>query len=95
MSKKTARFNKDGISKLPNDKPVLYTIETEGGKVNYAGVAKKGRVQERLEEHLRNGPDPIPGVKVRITQKPSIQAAESAEKRFIKKNQPKHNKQHK
>lgn len=53
MGKKTVNFNKTGISKLPNDKPVLYRIETGGGKPNYVGVAKRGRVQERLEEHLR------------------------------------------
>ena len=44
MGTKKVKYNKDGIKKLPNDKPVLYRIETESGILNYAGVAKRGRV---------------------------------------------------
>jgi len=39
MGKKKATYNKTGIDNLPNNKPVLYRIETETGKLNYAGVA--------------------------------------------------------
>ncbi len=53
-------FNKGGISKLPANKPILYELETAGGNSNYVGVAKKGRVRDRLNEHLPSGPDPIP-----------------------------------
>lgn len=52
MASKTVRFNSKGIEKLPNDKPVVYRIQTEGGKNNYTGVAQRGRVQERIKEHL-------------------------------------------
>jgi len=51
MPRKTVRFTQEGIKKLPNDKPVIYKILTTGGNNNYTGVAKKGRVQKRLEEH--------------------------------------------
>jgi len=51
MRRKTTNFNKTGIDKLPNDKPVLFKILTPSGNTNYAGIAKKGRVQERLNEH--------------------------------------------
>ena len=51
MASKKVSFNKQGIQKLPDDKPVLYRIKTEGGKNNYTGVAKKGRVRARLTEH--------------------------------------------
>ena len=44
MAKKTVDFNKTGIEKLPNNKPVVYKILTEGGENNYTGIAKKGRV---------------------------------------------------
>ena len=54
MDRKTVDFNKTGIGKLPNNKPVVYKILTEGGN-NYTGIAKKGRVGERLEEHLSGG----------------------------------------
>lgn len=91
MASKKVPFNKSGIEKLPDDKPVLYRIETEGGKTNYAGVAKKGRVQDRLAEHLPGGKDPIPGAKVRIEQMPSIAEAEAKEARVIARTKPKHN----
>ncbi len=59
----------------------------------YVGVAKRGRVQERIKEHLSNGPDPIRGgAKVKIQQKPSIAEAEKAEARAIKSKQPPRNK---
>ena len=66
MASKKVSFNKQGIQKLPDDKPVLYRIETAGGKNNYTGVAKRGRVQERLVEHLPGGKDPIPGARYNI-----------------------------
>lgn len=85
-------FNKKGIKDLPDNKPVLYRIETEGGKTSYAGVAKRGRVQARLAEHLLGGPDPIPGANVRIEQMPSIAEAKAKEARVIARSKPKHNK---
>ena len=47
MARKTVDFNKPGISKLPDNKPVLYKIQSDGGKTNYAGIAKRGRVSAR------------------------------------------------
>ena len=87
MTKKTVNFNQKGINKLPNDKPVLYKIETERGNPNYTGVAKKGRVQERISEHLGE----IPGAKVKIEQFSSIRAAQKKEANVIKRIQPKYN----
>ena len=52
MGKKKANYNPKGIEKLPNDKTVLYRIETASGNPNYVGVAKRSRVNERLTEHL-------------------------------------------
>jgi len=48
MGKKTTIFSKTGINKLPNDKPILYKIKTESGNTNYAGIAKRERVRERI-----------------------------------------------
>jgi len=87
MRKKTTNFNKKGIGKLPNDKPVLYRIKTPSGGTNYAGTAKKGRVQQRLEEHLGE----IPGAKVQIEQFNSIKDATKKEGNVIKAIQPKYN----
>jgi len=93
MAKKTVPFRKAGIEKLPDDKPVVYKILTTGGKNNYTGVAKRGRVQERLEEHLPDGKDPIPGAKVQVEQMPGIGEAEAKEARIISRSKPPHNKQ--
>jgi hypothetical protein len=48
MATKKVNFNQNNIEKLPNDKPVLYKIQTQSGGTNYAGIAQKGRIQERL-----------------------------------------------
>jgi len=93
MSRKTVPFNRQGIEKLPNDKPVVYKIETEGGKNNYTGIAKRGRVQERLAEHLPESKDPIPGTKVVVEQVGSIAEARDKEQRIIVRSQPKYNEQ--
>ena len=91
--KKKARFSKAGIESLAQDKPVVYKIRNRAGTNTYTGVAKKGRVVERIEEHLPGGPDAIPGATtVEITQKSSIADAREAEARSIKRSKPKHNK---
>ncbi len=87
MGTRKVKYNKEGINQLPNDKPVLYRIETQNGTLNYAGVAKRGRVRERIEEHLGE----IPGSKVRIEQFSSIQNDREKEKNVIKRNNPKYN----
>ena len=93
MGKKTTNFNKSGINKLPDNKPVVYKIKTESGNTTYVGIAKRGRVQERLQEHLPGGKDYIPGTKVQIEQMTSIADARKKESNIIAKSKPKHNKQ--
>lgn len=93
MATKKVPFNPTGIEKLPENKPVIYRIESAGGKQNYVGVAKRGRVQERIAEHLPDAKDPVPGSKVQIEQMPSIQDALKKEQRIIARTQPPHNKQ--
>jgi excinuclease UvrABC nuclease subunit len=89
MAKKTVNFNKSWAAKLPNDKPVVYRIKTAGGKTNYVGVAKRGRIQERIQEHLDAGK--IPGAKVQIEQVSSIAEARQKEQNIISRTQPKYN----
>ena len=91
MAKKTAPFREGGIEKLPEDKPVVYKILTSGGSNNYTGVAKRGRVQERLQEHLPRGKDPIPGARVQIEQMSKIDEAEAKEARIISRSKPRYN----
>jgi len=89
MGTKKVKYNKTGIEQLPNDKPVLYRIESAGGNQNYVGIAKRGRVRERIAEHLGE----IPGATVRIEQLSSVEEARQKEARVIKRNQPKYNNQ--
>ena len=89
MAKKTVKFNKNGSSGLPNSKPVVYKIQTAGGQTNYVGTAKKGRVQERIKEHIEKGK--ITGSKVQIEQMQSINEAKQKEKNIIARSKPKYN----
>jgi len=93
MAKKTVPFNQKGIEKLPDNKPVVYKILTKGNKTNYTGVAQRGRVQDRLKEHLPGGKDYVPGAKVQIEQVASIKDAEAKETRIISRTRPPHNEQ--
>lgn len=91
MAKKTVKFNPEGIEKLPNNKPVLYKILTKNNTNNYTGVAKKGRVPDRLTEHLPKGKDPIPGAKIQIEQMSSIKDAQAKEENILSRSNPKYN----
>ena len=91
MAKKTVNFKKVDVASLPNDKPVVYKIKTAGGKTNYVGVAKRGRAQERIQEHLDAGK--IPGAKVQIEQVASINEALEKEQNIISRTKPKYNEQ--
>ena len=91
--KKSGRFDKQGIERLAKDKPVVYTIKDRKGKNVYTGVAKRGRVEERLKEHLPGSKDPVRGGKrVVIRQKSSIDEARKSEARIIKREMPPQNK---
>ena len=84
---KTVKFKENDINKLPNNKPVVYKILTKNNNNTYTGVAKKGRVRERVKEHLGK----IPGSKVRIEQMSSISEAASKEANIIARVKPKYN----
>ena len=47
--KKSGGFNKEGIEGLAKDKPVVYDIQNKKGDTVYTGVAKRGRVEQRLK----------------------------------------------
>ncbi|MCL5075725.1 MAG: GIY-YIG nuclease family protein [Chloroflexi bacterium] len=87
-------FNESSLEKAPKGKPVVYKIKNSDGNNIYTGSAKRGRVTERLKEHLPGGPDPIKGaVTFQVKQMGSIQEARAEEKKIIEKENPKHNKQ--
>lgn len=89
---KTVALTLEGISNLPNDKPVVYKILTEGRKNNYTGVAKKGNIYAALQEHLQGQESYVPGFKVCIERMDTIEDAQQKANRIIKKSNPKYNK---
>jgi len=89
---KTVALTLEGISQLPDDKPVVYKILTEGKKNNYTGIAKRGKVHATLQEHLQSGKNYVPGSKVYIERMNSIQEAQQKADRIIKRSIPKYNK---
>jgi len=90
------KFNKTSIKNIPEGKPILYRFQNNSGNELYLGIAKKGRVQERLQEHLALKREKIPGAaKVKFAQFSSVEKVKKAEKQLIKKLEPKFNKQNK
>ena len=91
---KTVRLTKEKIENLPQDKPVVYKILNKQGENIYTGIAKRGNVPDRLDDHLPGHRDAVPGAaKVRIQQKNSIDEAEKAEANIISRTKPKYNQQ--
>ncbi len=89
-------LNKTNINKLSDDKPIIYKIQDGKGTNIYTGVAKRGRGDERLIEHLSGSKDSIPGAKsFSIKQKKTIESAKTEEKQIIKNEKPKYNKEYK
>ncbi len=89
MARKTVPFNHEGISRLPRRSPVVYRIRSRSGVTDYVGSAKRGRVRDRLREHLAEGR--IQGATVQIETKPGIAEARETEARVIARSKPKYN----
>ena len=92
--KKTVSLTKSGIKKNPNDKPGVYDIKGGDTKSKYVGMAQKGRLQERVKEHLpSSSKDPIKGGKtVAVKQTATKASALKIEKAIINSKQPPQNK---
>lgn len=94
MAKRTVKMNNEGIESLPQDKPVVYKILNNQGENIYTGVAKRGNVHDRLQDHLTGSQDAITGAaKVQIEQMPTIDDAKRKERNIISRTKPKYNQQ--
>ena len=85
------KFNKKNIENVSNDKPVVYTLKSGGGRVLYVGVAMRGQLKNRLSDHLGS----IPAVEFTPRSYSLIAKAKNAEENKIKREKPKYNDQHK
>ena len=83
MGKKTVPFNPSGIEKLPENKPVIYRIESAGGRQNSSGSPSAGGCKTRSPSTYLAQRHPVPGSNVQIEQMPSIQDALKKEHRTI------------
>ncbi|TAL71312.1 MAG: hypothetical protein EPN88_05710 [Bacteroidetes bacterium] len=88
MSTKKVNYKKEDIGNLPNNKPVVYKILSKSDENVYTGSAKRGRVADRIQEHLGI----IPGSKVVIEQFSNIEEAKEKEANIITRLKPKYNK---
>ncbi|MFA5386280.1 MAG: hypothetical protein WC297_01210 [Candidatus Paceibacterota bacterium] len=90
------KFNKTNIKNISEEKPIVYRILSGSGKELYDGVAKRGRTQKRLLEHLNLKKEKIPGAaKIKIAQFPNIEKAKNVEEQLIRKLEPRFNEQNK
>lgn len=79
------KATKQNIGNVDNDKPILYEL-LENSKVQYYGIAKRGRGAERLmEEKKEKGED---FNRFAVMPFDSIEKAEQREKQLIRKNKP-------
>lgn len=89
----TRKLNKTNIRDVPTGKPIVYRLLNNNGDNLYTGSAKRLRSQERLQEHMPGGPDPVPRASsFQVKQMESIKKAQQEEKRIIGKEKPKYNK---
>lgn len=84
-------FTRDGISGVSNVYPIVYRILTAKHGFLYIGIARRGRAQQRLCEHLGE----FPGARlVEIGYYHSILDAKLSEINLIRRYKPNYNIQH-
>jgi len=89
MGTKKVKYTKQSIAQIPDDKPVLYRVETDSGNPRFIGVAQRGKVREIISEHLNE----VPGASVRIEQFDDIKDAMEKEINVIRRAKAKYKKQ--
>jgi len=93
---RSQKFTKENVTKVPENKALLYKIKNAKGENLYTGIAGRGRGQERLLEHKNFPKEKIPGgTRFQFTQVKNKQRAAQLEKQIIRKEQPKFNQQEK
>ncbi len=80
------KFNKQNVNQVDNKKLTMYTLKKQGKPI-YIGTAKRGRVSDRLGEHLGS----MPGAEFSTRTFGTIGEARRAEENKIKREKPKYN----
>ena len=88
---KTVDLTLEGIGQLLENRAIIYKILTKGGKNNFTGIAKRGKVQTTLQDHLQGEKNYIPGSKVFTERMDTLQEAQKKANRIIRRTMPKYN----
>lgn len=86
------KFNSDEINALPENKPVVYKICDTAFIIIYVGSAKRGRVRDRIKEHL--GAGMLNARYVKIEQFLTLEDARHKERILISQLKPVYNTRH-
>lgn len=89
---KTQTITKGNIEKVPGNKPGIYRIKNAQDKTLYVGMAKGGRLDERIAEHKGEFKG---GTRFQYKLASSKEVAERMERKEIKNWKPVFNKKHK
>ena len=84
-------FSKKALNTIPNQSGI-YVLKDKNNKPLYVGRASAGRLKNRLGEHI-NLKDIRGAKQVQIRTTSSTKEAERLEKRYVKRLNPKYNKQ--
>ena len=82
-------ITKGNLENVPGDKPGVYRIKNADGDVLYIGMAKGGRLDDRIAEHKGEFEG---GTRFQYKTTPNKDAAESLERREIREYKPPKNK---
>ena len=87
-------LNKTNTEKVDVNSPVVYKMFNQSGSLLYIGIAKRGRGEERLMEHVNKKGEKIPGA-TQFQSMPvkTVEDARKIEKKLIKSSEPKFNKE--
>ena len=85
----TKAITKTNLENVPGDKPGVYRIKNAADNILYVGIAKKGRLPDRIYEHKGEFEG---GTRFQYITTKSKETAERIEEQEIKKYQPSGNK---
>lgn len=91
MSKINLRFTKKAVRELPETKPGVYIIKNNSRTNIFTGIAKRGQVQETVQNHFYGGSQHIPGAWLQFEQFNNLTDCSARLKAIIEEDKPKHN----
>jgi hypothetical protein len=91
LNKLNIRFSKKAIKELPDNKPGVYIIKNNSGTNMFTGIAKRGQVQETLENHFYGGDKYVPGAWLQFEQFNNLTDCNARLKTILERDEPRYN----